>query len=84
MTANLTKVTCIIAGIGFVFLVPFPDQLREKSNIWPPFLKKEEIEFIIRRINRDRNDAVAEAWSIKKWAASGLDPKVWSFALIFA
>ncbi|EXJ89876.1 hypothetical protein A1O3_02943 [Capronia epimyces CBS 606.96] len=76
--------TCIIAGIGFIYLVPFPDQLVGKTKFWPPFLKQDEIEFVLRRINKDRNDAELEQWNFKKWIASGLDPKVWSFALIFA
>jgi len=68
--------------IGFIFLVGFPDQLEQKK-IWPPFLNSEEIAFIIRRINKDRSDADAEEFNFKKWAASGKDPKVWSFALVF-
>lgn len=68
--------------MGFIFLVGFPDQLEQKKT-WPPFLNKEEIAFVIRRINKDRSDADAEAWNFKQWAVSGKDPKVWAFALIF-
>ncbi|KEF51126.1 uncharacterized protein A1O9_12849 [Exophiala aquamarina CBS 119918] len=75
--------TCVVSALGAVFMVPFPDQLLEKEKFWPTFLKKEEIEFVVRCINKDRNDAFADVWSWKKWASSGLDPKVWSFALIF-
>ena len=32
---------------------------------------------------RDRNDAEAGEFKIKAWAASGMDPKIWGFALIF-
>lgn len=64
-----------------MFVVNFPDQLKT-NPVWG-FLKPNEIDFLLRRINRDRNDAEAEEFSIKKWAASANDPKIWGFALIF-
>ncbi|KAK5064297.1 hypothetical protein LTR84_000130 [Exophiala bonariae] len=74
--------TCVIAIIGYIYLVPFPDQL-EKKKQWPPFLSSEEIAFVIRRINKDRSDAEAEEFNFRKWIACGKDPKVWAFALVF-
>ncbi|KAM0723439.1 hypothetical protein Q7P37_000425 [Cladosporium fusiforme] len=73
--------TVVVGLFGYVFVVNFPDQLKT-TPAWG-FLKPNEIDFLIRRINRDRNDAEAEAFSIKRWAASASDPKIWGFALIF-
>ncbi|RVX66072.1 hypothetical protein B0A52_10006 [Exophiala mesophila] len=75
-------VTCVIAVIGYIFLVGFPDQLKQKKA-WPAFLSHDEIDFVIRRINKDRSDAGAEEWNFRAWAACGADIKVWGFALIF-
>ena len=58
----------------------FPDQAIKKNH-WG-FLKQNEIEFVLRRINRDRNDAEGEPWNFKKWASAGKDWKVWMFAMI--
>jgi len=72
----------IAVGIyGYIFVVNFPDQLVHKPA-WG-FLQPNECKFLMRRINRDRNDAEAEPFNFKKWASSGADLKVWGFALIF-
>jgi len=73
-------VTCVVAAIGYFFLVDFPD--RAFKTAWN-FLDERECNFIIHRIAKDRGDAQVEAFSVKKWASSGLDAKVWGFALIF-
>jgi hypothetical protein len=59
----------------------FPDRAIKQKH-WR-FLKDSEIGFILRRINKDRKDAVAEPFSFKKWLACGVDWKIWGFALIF-
>ena len=71
----------MVAIVGYFLLIGFPDQVITQP-VWR-FLNEEEIAFILRRINKDRNDANTEAWNFKKWAASGADWKVWSFAMIF-
>jgi hypothetical protein len=73
--------TVLVGLAGYIFVVDFPDQIAKKPA-WG-FLKPNETAFLLRRINRDRNDAEAEAFNFKKWAASGADLKIWSFALIF-
>ena len=62
-------------------MVNFPEQIAKKPA-WK-FLKPNEVQFLLRRINRDRNDAEAGEFKIKAWATSGADPKIWGFALIF-
>ncbi|KAK5210908.1 hypothetical protein LTR41_003520 [Exophiala xenobiotica] len=72
--------TCVVGIIGYFFLVDFPDKAARTS--WA-FLNERECQFITRRIAKDRGDAELEPFNLKKWAASGLDLKIWGFALIF-
>lgn len=73
--------TVIVGIFGYIYVVDFPDQVAKKPA-WG-FLKPNEAEFLLRRINRDRNDADPEPFSLKVWAAGGKDWKIWGFALIF-
>ncbi|KAK5199740.1 hypothetical protein LTR99_004535 [Exophiala xenobiotica] len=72
--------TCVVGIIGYFFLVDFPDKAARTS--WA-FLNERECQFITRRIAKDRGDAELEPFNLKKWAASGLDLKIWGFALMF-
>ena len=72
--------TCIIGIVGYFFLVDFPD--RASKTAWN-FLNEAECQFIMRRVAKDRDDATTEAFNFKKWAASGLDLKIWGFAMIY-
>ncbi|KAF5259962.1 hypothetical protein FOXYS1_9408 [Fusarium oxysporum] len=72
--------TCVIAMVGYFFLVDFPDQGSTKDR---SFLSDKERAFIIRRINRDRNDADSEPWDFRQWISSAADIKIWAFATIF-
>lgn len=71
----------LLGLVGYIFVVDFPDQIVAK----PPrgFLTPTEARFLVRRINRDRNDAEAEPFSLKRYLAAGADLKIWGFALIF-
>lgn len=73
--------TVVAAVLGVIFLVDFPDVALNKNH-WR-FLSKEEIEFIIRRINKDRGDAAQEPWNFRKWLSAGKNWRIWSFALCF-
>lgn len=73
--------TVAAALLGFAFLVDFPDRAVHKK--YYGFINSDEIAFIIRRINKDRDDAGSEPWNFKKWLAAGKDWKIWTFALIF-
>lgn len=70
----------MIACVGYFTIVDFPDRSVEKS--WN-FLSDRECQWVIRKIAADRDDADIDKFGFKKWATSGLDPKVWGFALIF-
>lgn len=71
----------VLLGIGgFWWLVDFPDRAHKTAY---KFLNERECAYVMRQINKDRDDAGVEAFSFKKWAGSGLDPKIWGFAMIF-
>lgn len=72
--------TCLVGIGGYFFLVDFPD--RAAKQAWN-FLSERECNWVMRRITKDRDDAEVEPFNLKKWVSSGLDPKVWGFAMIF-
>ncbi|KAI1917917.1 hypothetical protein LOZ61_000031 [Ophidiomyces ophidiicola] len=72
-------ISIAVAIICYIFIVDFPDKA---DKAWG-FLSANERAFIIRRINKDRGDADAEAFSLKKFLTPALDLKIWGFALIF-
>lgn len=72
--------TCLIAIIAYVFLVPFPDSGAERA--WG-FLKKREVDWIMRKVDNDRGDVKLEPFTVGRFLRGGLDLKVWAFALIF-
>jgi hypothetical protein len=71
--------TCVVAGIGYVLLVGFPD---DKHRSWK-FLTARETQLVIARVERDRGDAIAEPFDWKKFLSAGFDLKIWGFAWIF-
>ncbi|TKX25770.1 MFS transporter-like protein 31 [Elsinoe australis] len=72
--------TCLIGVGAYVFLVSFPDDGAEKA--WG-FLKKNEIDWIIRKVNADRGDVKLEPFTIGRFMRGGADFKIWLFALMF-
>ncbi|CZT10556.1 related to permease of the major facilitator superfamily [Rhynchosporium graminicola] len=72
--------TCVVAGLGALFLLGFPDQAGARSL---RFLTADEQKCIIMRVNADRGDANVTKFSWMKWAAAGTDWKIWAYALIF-
>ncbi|KAJ5152735.1 uncharacterized protein N7482_009213 [Penicillium canariense] len=72
-------ITGFIGILCYFFLVDFPDRA---AKSWK-FLNQRECDFIVRRINNDRNDGHPEAFNLKKFLRPGLDPKIWAFAMIF-
>lgn len=74
-------ITVFLAICGYLFLVGFPDTVNPNKT-WN-FLNERELKFIMDRVDADRHDAHAEPFNLKKYLASGLDPKIWGFAMIF-
>lgn len=74
-------ITCVIAIVGYFFLVDFPDS-KNAAKSWG-FLNEREIRMCVARVNIDRGDAVAEKFNWKKFLGAGTDLKIWGFAWIF-
>ncbi|KAI2601772.1 MFS general substrate transporter [Hypoxylon sp. NC1633] len=72
-------ISCLLALLSYVFLVGFPE---DADKSWR-FLNKDERDFIIRRVNRDRGDATAEPFSLRKFLIHAKDWKIWVHAFIF-
>ncbi|KAL4965308.1 putative phthalate transporter [Aspergillus stella-maris] len=72
-------ITGFIGILAIIFLVDFPDRAHKS---WK-FLSERECAFVVRRINRDRNDGDAEPFSLRRFLKPALDLKIWGFALIF-
>lgn len=71
--------TCLTGLLGFVFMVDFPESAHKA---WK-FLTEKEAQFIMRRINRDRQDGDPEDFTWEKFLKPALDLKVWGFAVLF-
>lgn len=74
-------ITCIVAVVAFFTIIDFPDKVLEKRN--GQFLTASEVEVLKARIDRDRDDSVADPLT---WAKTGKilsDFKLWVFALLF-
>jgi hypothetical protein len=69
----------VVAIIGFIFLVGFPDNWTPKWR----FLEEKEVKWVMARVDADRGDAQPEPFNFGKYLKSALDLKVWAFAMIF-
>ncbi|RCI16208.1 hypothetical protein L249_1870 [Ophiocordyceps polyrhachis-furcata BCC 54312] len=72
-------ISCLIALASYVLLVEFPE---DGHRSWR-FLNKQECDFVIRRVNRDRGDAVTDAFSLRAFLTPALDCKIWVYAFVF-
>jgi sugar phosphate permease len=72
-------ISCVVALSAYLFLVGFPEDAHKAWN----FLSKEERDFVIRRVNRDRADAITEPFSLAAYLKPASDFKVWVFAFMF-
>ena len=70
----------MVAGLGFLFLLGFPDNANSRSL---RFLTEDERKCVIGRVNADRGDAELVKFNLRLWARSGKDWKIWAYALIF-
>ena len=77
-TLIFLKITCVASFFAYLFLVDFPEKADQSWN----FLSKEERDFVIRRINKDRDDATVEQFTLARFLEPALDIKIWIFALI--
>ncbi|OAL50219.1 major facilitator superfamily protein [Pyrenochaeta sp. DS3sAY3a] len=73
-------ITCGVAIFAITFIIKFPDEERTKPS-WG-FLKPEELDFVIDRLNADRGDAEPEKFSWKKFLEPAKDWYIYAFAFI--
>ncbi|KAH7157167.1 major facilitator superfamily domain-containing protein [Dactylonectria macrodidyma] len=74
-------ITVGFAFIGFVFTLPFPDQLLA-SGVKSSFTR-EELEIILDRVDRDRSDAEPDALTFRKVGRTGLRWELWVYGFMF-
>ena len=72
-------ITIIVGILGFIFMVDFPENAHKAWG----FLTEKETAFIVRRINRDRDDGEPEKFAWRKYLKPAKDLKVWAFAMLF-
>lgn len=58
-------ITCAVAIFSVFFMVKFPDEERKKIS-WN-FLKPQELEIVIHRLNADRGDVEPEEFTWKRF-----------------
>lgn len=73
--------TCLIAIVAFFSMVDFPEV--SKSN-FGKFLNEKETAFVMARIERDRDDAIVEKFTIRQYMQPAFDLKVWGFGCLLA
>jgi sugar phosphate permease len=74
--------SCLCALAGYVFLVGFPEDAHKSFK----FLTAQERDLVIRRVNRDRDDAVTEPtepFSLGAFFRPATDLNIWVFAFMF-
>ena len=72
-------ITVLVGLMGLVFLVDFPDKATQSRK----FLSQSQADWVIQRVQRDRGDATAEPFSMRKFLNAGRDVRLWCFAVIF-
>jgi hypothetical protein len=65
--------TAVIAMIGYVFLIDFPEDAHKTKF----FLSEEEIKIMVDRVERDRGDAHVTPFNLRHYLSQGSDWKVW-------
>lgn len=73
INARIGVITCCLAMLGYWLLVDFPDAQRQS---WK-FLNERERAWIVRRVDRDRGDAVTPKFKISLFLRGGADLRVW-------
>ncbi|KAK2734477.1 hypothetical protein FQN55_002647 [Onygenales sp. PD_40] len=74
-------ITCSIAIFAYIFIVRFPDEEQKKPSF--RFLKPDECQFIVDRLEKDRGDVEIEPFSLGKFLKPAGDWEIWAFAFMF-
>lgn len=73
-------ITCAVAIYAALFLVKFPDEEKNRPSF--RFLSTEQLHSLINRLNADRGDADAEAFTWKKFLQPATEWYIYGFPLI--
>ncbi|KIV92880.1 hypothetical protein PV10_04144, partial [Exophiala mesophila] len=74
-------ITCVLGLGSLLLIVDFPELSVNTFGL--KFLNQREADFIVARIEADRQDVVLEQFNIWKYLKHALDLKVWAFAALF-
>jgi hypothetical protein len=72
--------TQVIAVLAWFLIIDFPDKAHKKTK---GFIGAKDAEFIKKRIDNDRGDAVADMLTMGKLRDHLLDWKLWSLCVLF-
>ncbi|ODH53318.1 hypothetical protein GX48_00514 [Paracoccidioides brasiliensis] len=74
-------ITIGIALFAYIFIVRFPDEELTKPSF--RFLKPDECQFIVDRLEKDRGDVAMEPFNLVKFLKPALEWHIWGFAFLF-
>ncbi|OAX80470.1 hypothetical protein ACJ72_05198 [Emergomyces africanus] len=74
-------ITIAIAIFAYAFIVRFPDEERNKPSF--RFLKPDECQFVVERLEKDRGDVEPEKFNLVKFLKPAGDIEIWGFAFLF-
>lgn len=74
-------ITCAVGLLAYILLINFPDEELKSPSAW--FLKDDEINAVIRRIDADSGDVRTEPFELKKFLQTGRRIEIWCFAFTF-
>lgn len=72
------RITVFAGFLAWIWIVGLPSNA---ENHWK-FLTKEEAQWMIDRVERDRADSKLEPFNLKAYLASVKDSKVWAFGML--
>jgi hypothetical protein len=71
--------TCVLAFVAYLMIVDFPEH---SPKSWR-FLSQKEADFVVARIQYDRDDVEVVPFKLGEYLRHGLDSKVWGFAWLY-
>lgn len=75
---SIFQITVFAGALAWVWIVGLPGSA---ENHWK-FLTKEEAQWMIDRVERDRADSKLEPFNLKAYLSNMKDSKVWAFGML--
>jgi hypothetical protein len=73
-------ITCAVAIFSAIFLVKFPDEEKNKPSF--RFLSTDQLKSLIDRLNAERGDADAEAFTWKRFLQPATEWYIYTFPIL--